>query len=83
VEIGVTTLMSTFVAMLGLGKSGFLLCLPLVALVFNCAAFWALHHFLGGKLTELLHPLERVTKHMPLSSLLEQFRQGGAHFALV
>ncbi|MBB2494120.1 hemolysin family protein [Aquipseudomonas ullengensis] len=35
------------------------------------------------KLTELLHPLERVTKHMPLSSLLEQFRQGGAHFALV
>ncbi|MBB1518441.1 hemolysin family protein [Aquipseudomonas guryensis] len=35
------------------------------------------------KLSELLHPLERVTKHMPLSSLLEQFRQGGAHFALV
>ncbi|UUY09603.1 hemolysin family protein [Pseudomonas sp. J452] len=35
------------------------------------------------KLVELLHPLERVTKHMPLSSLLEQFRQGGAHFALV
>lgn len=35
------------------------------------------------KLAELLHPLERVTKHMPLSSLLEQFRQGGAHFALV
>ncbi|BCX71268.1 MULTISPECIES: hemolysin family protein [Pseudomonas] len=34
-------------------------------------------------LTELLHPLERVTKHMQLSSLLEQFRQGGAHFALV
>ncbi|MBD9483159.1 HlyC/CorC family transporter [Pseudomonas sp. PDM14] len=35
------------------------------------------------KLSELLHPVERVTKHMPLSSLLEQFRQGGAHFALV
>ncbi|MHC8364380.1 hemolysin family protein [Pseudomonas sp. ZT5P21] len=34
-------------------------------------------------LTELLHPLERVTRHMQLSSLLEQFRQGGAHFALV
>ncbi|MDH4871543.1 hemolysin family protein [Pseudomonas sp. BN515] len=34
-------------------------------------------------LAELTHPLERVTKHMPLSRLLEQFRQGGAHFALV
>jgi CBS domain containing-hemolysin-like protein len=34
-------------------------------------------------LTELLHPLERVTRHMQLSSLLEQFRKGGAHFALV
>ena len=32
---------------------------------------------------ELMRPIERVTKHMPLSSLLEQFRQGGAHFALV
>ncbi|MBS7662576.1 HlyC/CorC family transporter [Pseudomonas lalucatii] len=35
------------------------------------------------KLAELMHPIERVTRHMPLSSLLEQFRQGGAHFALV
>jgi CBS domain containing-hemolysin-like protein len=34
-------------------------------------------------LAELTHPLERVTKHMPLPRLLEQFRQGGAHFALV
>ncbi|MEO4046940.1 hemolysin family protein [Pseudomonas sp. CAU 1711] len=34
-------------------------------------------------LAELMRPLERVTKHMQLSSLLEQFRQGGAHFALV
>ena len=34
-------------------------------------------------LDELAHPLELVTKHMPLSRLLEQFRQGGAHFALV
>ncbi len=34
-------------------------------------------------LAELTHPLERVTKHMPLSRLLEQFRQGGAHFAVV
>ena len=31
----------------------------------------------------LLRPLERVSRHMPLSRLLEQFRQGGAHFALV
>ncbi|UTW05757.1 hemolysin family protein [Pseudomonas benzenivorans] len=35
------------------------------------------------KISELMHPIERVTRHMPLSSLLEQFRQGGAHFALV
>ncbi|MGH8353513.1 MAG: hemolysin family protein [Pseudomonas sp.] len=35
------------------------------------------------KLAELAHPLERVSKHMPLSRLLEQFRQGGSHFALV
>lgn len=34
-------------------------------------------------LNELLRPLERVSKHMPLASLLEQFRQGGAHFVLV
>jgi CBS domain containing-hemolysin-like protein len=32
---------------------------------------------------ELMRPIERVSKHMPLSALLEQFRQGGAHFALV
>ena len=35
------------------------------------------------KLAELMHPVERVGRHMPLSSLLEQFRQGGSHFALV
>ncbi|WP_454256563.1 hemolysin family protein [Pseudomonas sp. Marseille-Q8238] len=35
------------------------------------------------KLSELLRPVERVSKHMPLPRLLEQFRQGGAHFALV
>ncbi|AYN92899.1 HlyC/CorC family transporter [Pseudomonas luteola] len=35
------------------------------------------------ELDELIHPLERVSKHMPLSRLLEQFRQGGAHFVLV
>ncbi len=34
-------------------------------------------------LAELLHPLDCVSKHMPLTSLLEQFRKGGAHFALV
>ncbi len=34
-------------------------------------------------LNELLRPLERVSKHMRLASLLEQFRQGGAHFVLV
>ena len=35
------------------------------------------------KLADLMRPLERVGRHMPLSQLLEQFRQGGAHFALV
>ncbi|MHA6491635.1 hemolysin family protein [Pseudomonas borbori] len=35
------------------------------------------------KLSELMHPVERVSRHMPLSSLLEQFRKGGSHFALV
>lgn len=35
------------------------------------------------KLAELMHPIERVGRHMPLSSLLEQFRIGGSHFALV
>ncbi|MBV2131918.1 hemolysin family protein [Pseudomonas sp. MAP12] len=34
-------------------------------------------------LRPLLRPLERVSRHMPLGRLLEQFRQGGAHFALV
>lgn len=34
-------------------------------------------------LAELMRPLERVTKHTPLSELLETFRHGGAHFALV
>ncbi|MFP6847545.1 MAG: hemolysin family protein [Pseudomonas sp.] len=35
------------------------------------------------KLADLMHPIERVGRHMPLSNLLEQFRQGGSHFALV
>jgi len=45
----------------------------------------SLYEMLPSKfnLAELMRPIERVTKHMPLSSLLEQFRQGGAHFALV
>ena len=34
-------------------------------------------------LAELTRPLERVSRHMPLSQLLEQFRKGGSHFALV
>ncbi|MGK9066067.1 hemolysin family protein [Stutzerimonas chloritidismutans] len=34
-------------------------------------------------LDHLLRPMERVSKHMPLSELLDQFRQGGAHFVLV
>lgn len=34
-------------------------------------------------LADLIRPLERVSRHMPLSHLLEQFRQGSAHFALV
>ncbi len=34
-------------------------------------------------LARLTRPLERVSRHMPLASLLEQFRKGGAHFALV
>jgi CBS domain containing-hemolysin-like protein len=32
---------------------------------------------------ELLRPLERVSKHLPLSQLLERFRHGAVHFALV
>ncbi|MEX6500786.1 hemolysin family protein [Pseudomonas zhanjiangensis] len=36
------------------------------------------------KIAELMHPIERVNRHMPLSDLLEQFRKGdGSHFALV
>lgn len=34
-------------------------------------------------LDDLARPLERVSRHMPLSQLLEQFRKGGAHFVLV
>ncbi|WXL25678.1 hemolysin family protein [Ectopseudomonas mendocina] len=34
-------------------------------------------------LSDLMHPIERVNRHMPLSDLLEQFRQGSTHFALV
>ena len=32
---------------------------------------------------DLMRPLERVNRMMPLTELLEQFRQGGTHFALV
>lgn len=34
-------------------------------------------------LEELVRPLDRVSKHMPLGELLERFRQGGVHFSLV
>ena len=34
-------------------------------------------------LADLARPLERVSRHMPLAQLLEQFRKGGAHFVLV
>ncbi len=37
-------------------------------------------HFM---LSEILRPLERVPRHLPLNALLDQFRQGGAHFVLV
>src|SRR5690606_33680999 len=45
----------------------------------------SLYEMLPSKfnVSELMRPIERVTKHMPLSTLLEEFRQGGAHFALV
>ena len=45
----------------------------------------SLLEMLPGKfdLASLLRPLERVHRHLPLASLLEQFRQGGTHFALV
>ncbi|QGZ29498.1 hemolysin family protein [Stutzerimonas stutzeri] len=39
----------------------------------------AQHFDLGA----LLRPLERVSRHLPLNALLDQFRQGGAHFVLV
>ena len=32
---------------------------------------------------ELMRPIERVDRHMPLTELLERFRHGGSHFALV
>ncbi|MEN0107027.1 MAG: hemolysin family protein, partial [Pseudomonas sp.] len=35
------------------------------------------------KISDLMMPVERVTRHMPLSTLLEEFRKGGSHFALV
>ncbi|MCU1718947.1 hemolysin family protein [Pseudomonas sp. 5P_3.1_Bac2] len=41
------------------------------------------HHPQEINLAELLHPVERVSRHMPLLDLLEHFRQGGSHFALV
>jgi len=37
-------------------------------------------HFVLG---DLLRPLERVPRYLPLNVLLDQFRQGGAHFVLV
>lgn len=35
------------------------------------------------ELADLLRPLEKVNKHLPLSNLLELFRKGAVHFALV
>ncbi|MCG6539366.1 hemolysin family protein [Pseudomonas sp. KSR10] len=35
------------------------------------------------ELAALLRPLERVPRPLPLNALLDQFRQGGAHFVLV
>lgn len=35
------------------------------------------------KLDDLLHPITRVSRHLSLSNLLEEFRTGGGHFALV
>ncbi|ACO80955.1 hypothetical protein AvCA_48540 [Azotobacter vinelandii CA] len=35
------------------------------------------------KIDELMRPIERVDRHMPLTELLERFRRGGSHFALV
>ncbi|HLV18218.1 MAG TPA: hemolysin family protein [Pseudomonas sp.] len=40
---------------------------------------------LPGKLDldEVIRPVERISRHMPLTTLLEEFRKGGVHFALV
>lgn len=35
------------------------------------------------RLAELMRPIEKVSRNLPLSELLEQFRKGSAHFALV
>ncbi|UQY37024.1 hemolysin family protein [Pseudomonas fulva] len=35
------------------------------------------------RLGELMRPIEKVSRNLPLSDLLEQFRKGSAHFALV
>ncbi len=35
------------------------------------------------RLAELMRPIEKVSRNLPLSDLLEQFRKGSAHFALV
>jgi CBS domain containing-hemolysin-like protein len=35
------------------------------------------------RLDQLMHPIEHISRHMPLAELLEQFRKGGSHFALV
>jgi CBS domain containing-hemolysin-like protein len=35
------------------------------------------------RLSELMHPVEKVNRNLPLSDLLEIFRKGRAHFALV
>ena len=34
-------------------------------------------------LDEVIRPVERISRHMPLTTLLEEFRKGGVHFALV
>ncbi|HTN30220.1 MAG TPA: hemolysin family protein [Pseudomonas sp.] len=34
-------------------------------------------------LDEIIRPVERISRHMPLTTLLEEFRKGGVHFALV
>lgn len=39
--------------------------------------------FSALNISELMRPVETVGRHFPLSALLERFRQGGSHFALV